>query len=275
MKKLIVVLIVTVSILLFFNASLFNHEFLKIHFLDVGEGDAILIQAQNENVLIDTGNLLSGYKIVDYLRKNKVKKIKYLILTHPDLDHISGTFFILPKFAVQKIYDNGQALSDEDIYRWYETLVRKRQNYAILKKGDKLRLKDINLDILWPANTKQGSFNENSLVIKLGDNNFNCLFAGDINKITEQSILSEKLDLKSNILKVGHHGYMDATREEFLEAVSPEVAIISASRKEKAPSDITLDLLKKKKIKIYRTDTDGNIIVTVEKKKHFTIRTEK
>lgn len=166
-------------------------------------------------------------------------------------------------------------MSDEDVYRWYKTLVRKSPNYAILKKGDKLRLKDINLDILWPASTKQGSFNENSLVIKLGDNNFHCLFAGDINKITEESILSEKLSLKSNILKVGHHGYMDATREEFLEAVSPEVAIISAGHQEKAPSDVTLGLLKKKKIKIFRTDTDGNIIVTVEKKGHFTIRTEK
>jgi competence protein ComEC len=273
MKKLILILIVTVSILLFFNASLFNHNFLKIHFLDVGEGDAILIQAQNENVLIDTGNLLSGYKIVDYLKQNKVKKIKYLILTHPDLDHILGAFFILPKFQVQAIYDNGQELKDDDVYRWYDTMVRKKANYAILKKGDKLRLKDINLDILWPANTRQGSFNENSLVIKLGDNNFNCLFAGDINKISEEAILSEKLNLKSNILKIGHHGYSDATSEGFLQAVSPELAIISSG--EKAPSDITLDLLKKKKIKIYRTDTDGNIIVTVEQKGLFAIRTEK
>lgn len=101
MKKLIVILIVTISILLFFNALIFNHNFLKIHFLDVGEGDAILIQARNENVLIDTGNLLSGYKIVDYLKKNKVKKVKYLIITHPDLDHILGAFFILPKLRVK------------------------------------------------------------------------------------------------------------------------------------------------------------------------------
>ena len=275
MKKLIVILIITLSILLFFNAGFFNHNFLKIHFLDVGEGDAILIQARNENVLIDTGNLLSGYKIVDYLKKNKVEKIKYLILTHPDLDHILGAFFILPKLRVENIYDNGQTLSDEDVYRWYETLVRQRKNYAVLKQGDKLKIGDINLDILWPINTRQGSFNENSLVVRLSGNIFNCLFAGDLDKTSEQRLLAGKSNFKSKILKIGHHGYMDATSPEFLEVVSPEVAIISAAHQEKAPSDITLDLLKKKKIKIFRTDTEGNIIVTVEKKKHFTIRTEK
>ena len=243
--------------------------------MDVGEGDAILIQAKNENVLIDTGNLLSGYKIVDYLKKNKVRKIKYLILTHPDLDHISGVFFILPKFEVREICDNGQGLTDADVYRWYETLVRQRKNYAVLKQGDKLKIGNINLDVLWPINTKNGSFNENSLVVRLNGNNFNCLFAGDLDKTSEQRLLAGKLNFKSKILKIGHHGYMDATSPEFLEAVSPEVAIISASRKEKAPSDVTLDTLKKKNIKIFRTDADGNIVIILDRKGNYMIKLER
>ncbi|MFH0738871.1 MAG: MBL fold metallo-hydrolase [Candidatus Omnitrophota bacterium] len=276
MKRRSAILIITISVLLFLNASLFNQHFAKIHFIDVGEGDAILIQYRGESVLIDSGTLLKGYEIVEYLRRQGVSTINYLILTHPDLDHTSGAFFILPKFKVKNIYDNGQKLPEDNIiYRWYDELVRKSTGYAVLRKGERLKLKDINLDVLWPPDAQAGSFNENSLVIKLSLNNFSCLLAADLNKTSEMKLLREGSDLKSNILKVGHHGRDDTTSQEFLDSVSADVAVISTDYRKKGSLDLTLGALKKKDIKIYRTDTNGTIIVTVDNRGNYKIKTER
>lgn len=254
----------------------FSAESLKLHFINVGEGDAILIQANNHNILIDTGNLLSGYKLRDYLAENKVTKIKYLILSHLDADHISGAFFLLPKLEIEQIYDNGQVLDEnDDLQRWYKILLRSKKNYRRLKKGDRLRLENIELDVLWPITLNTGSSNENSLVIKLDYNNFSCLFVGDLIITSEEKLLQEKINLKSDILKVGHHGFSDATSQKFLEAISPKIAIISTDSEHKigAPSPLILELLQKKNIKIYRTDKDGDIIVTINRKGQYSIKT--
>lgn len=254
----------------------FSAESLKLHFINVGEGDAILIQANNHNILIDTGNLLSGYKLRDYLAENKVTKIKYLILSHLDADHISGAFFLLPKLEIEQIYDNDQVLDEnDDLQRWYKILLRSKKNYRRLKKGDRLRLENIELDVLWPITLNTGSSNENSLVIKLDYNNFSCLFVGDLIITSEEKLLQEKINLKSDILKVGHHGFSDATSQKFLEAISPKIAIISTDSEHKigAPSPLILELLQKKNIKIYRTDKDGDIIVTINRKGQYSIKT--
>jgi competence protein ComEC len=253
-------------------------EEVKLHFINVGEGEAILIQAKNENILIDTGSLLSGYKLLDYLCENKVKKIKYLIITHPHPDHISGVFFILPKIQVQEVYDNGQLLDEnDDLQRWYKQMARSKENYHILKKGDSLKLGQINLTVLWPAQAKGSSLNENSLVIMLNYNNFSCLFTADINNIVEAQLLKDKANLKANILKISHHGYEDATTKEFLEAVSPETAIISASPSSRiaVPSSGTLDLLKSQGLKVYRTDKDGDIEIIVQENGNYVINNKK
>jgi len=82
----------------------------RIHFIDVGEGDSILLEIEGKSALIDTGNLISGPRLVKYLKEKGIEKLDYLILTHPHPDHIGGVFFILPVLKVEKIYDNGQDL---------------------------------------------------------------------------------------------------------------------------------------------------------------------
>lgn len=263
---------------LFFAGAGFAQDCLKLHFIDIGEGDAILVQYKNNNVLIDTGNISSGYKLVDYLIKNEAAEIKYLIITHPHPDHMAGVFFILPKLRVQEIYDNGQPLQeDNDMERRYNILVRSNKNYRPLKKADRLRLEEINLDVFWPMTGGAGfSCNENSLVIKLNYNNFSCLFTGDLNRAGEEKLLKDKVNMRADILKVGHHANTDATSRELLDAVLPKVAIISvgSGNKSGAPSPAALELLKKRNIKIYRTDEDGNIIISVEEKGRYSIKTE-
>lgn len=273
--------IAIISLLCLFLSGLsFAQEPLELHFIDVGEGDAILIQYKNNNLLIDTGNLLSGYKLVDYLIKNKVSEIKYLIITHPHPDHMAGVFFILPKFPVQEIYDNGQSLNDaDDMERSYKMLVRSNKNYRPLKKWDRLELDGVSLEVIWPERPDSGvSYNENSLVIKLNyQDKFRCLLIGDFNNAGEDKLLKEKAGLKADILKVGHHGAIDALSEDFLSAVSPKIAIITSGIKSKAGifSAVTASLLAKKNVKTYRTQNYGDIIISVNSEGNYTVETEK
>ena len=243
---------------------------LRIHFLNVGEGDSILIETpEGENILVDTGNLISGYKVVKYLKQNKIQVLDYLILTHPDLDHIGGAFFILQMLEVKNIYDNGQDLTGlakySDTYRWYEELVRNK-NYKILKAKDTLSLGNIILRVLWPPKPfiLSGS-NANSLVIMLEYEKFRCLLTGDLTIIGEREILEEKIDLKADVLKIGHHGANDANSEEFLMAVAPQTAILSVNRANIRgyPAEEVISRLRKLGIQLYRTDEDGDIILTL------------
>lgn len=274
-----ITLLNAIVVFLFLANLCFAQDDLRINFIDVGEGDAILIQAKNNNALIDTGNLLSGPKLVEFLKKNNAVKLKYLIITHPHPDHMAGAFFIVPQFAIGEIFDNGQALNkDEDIYRWYGQLVRQRANYRVLKTSDIIKLDDVILEVLSPD--RPGFFsspNANSLLIMLTYKNFRCLITGDFNNIGEKKLLEKNLNLKAQILKLGHHGFFDATSRAFLEAVSPAIAVISvdANNIRGAPSQSTLSLLQEKGIKIYRTDRDGNIIVSVDKNGKFSVITER
>ncbi len=244
---------------------------LKIHFIDVGEGDSILIQASDGRaVLVDAGNLITGFRVVEYLKKRNIQNLDYLIFTHPDLDHIGGAFFVLQMIDVGNIYDNGHDLTNIaksiGIYRWYEELARSSSNYKALKAGDNLLLGDITLSVLWPLQPPIFSdFNSNSLVIMLNYRKFRCLLTGDLTSVAERKLLEQGIDLKADVLKVGHHGAGDASCREFLGAVSPRVAIISVNAENMCghPSEEAVSRLKKAIAELYRTDRDGDIILSI------------
>ena len=252
---------------------------LKIHFIDVGEGDSIFIEAPNgKAALIDAGNLISGFRVTKYLKKNAIKNLEYLIFTHPHLDHIGGAFFVLQMFEVRNIYDTGEDLSvlsrSSDIYRWYEKLTRKRKNYRILKAGDKLSLGEVKLKVLWPPHPfALSDFNGNSLVIMLKYNRFSCLLTGDLNSVAEKKLLDGDIILKADVLKVGHHGAKDASSEEFLNIISPCIAIISVNAENVRgyPSEAALKRLKKVGSQIYRTDKNGDIVLIISSEGEFKI----
>lgn len=242
----------------------------RIHFIDVGEGDSILLEIEGKSALIDTGNLISGPRLVKYLKEKGIEKLNYLILTHPHPDHIGGVFFILPVLKVEKIYDNGQELGGVRktwaIYRWYEDLVRKRKNYAVLISGDSLPLGSLTLEVLWPPEVPTSSdFNAFSLLIMVKGDGFSCLLTGDLTAPGERELLKREVNLKADLLKVGHHGAEDATTEEFLEAVSPGIAVVSVDKDNfwGYPSARVLERLKKAGVKVYRTDRDGDVVLSI------------
>jgi len=280
MRKVWVVLILILFIIYAFSSQTQN---LRIHFLDVGEGDSILIQTpKGKAVLVDTGNLITGFKVVKYLQKNGIQDLDYLILTHPHLDHIGGTFFILQMINVKKIYDNGQDLNQLielfDVYRWYEQLVRENDSYRVLKSGDKFLVDGVKFKVIWPPYPFVFSdFNTNSLVIMVEYKKFRCLLSGDLTELGENELLKSGIDIKADILKVAHHGSKDASSKGFLKAVSPNISIISVNKDNIRgyPSEEILRRLKDLGVKIYRTDLNGDIIITVEESGRYSIETER
>ncbi|MFH1752841.1 MAG: MBL fold metallo-hydrolase [Candidatus Omnitrophota bacterium] len=243
---------------------------IEIHFIDVDEGEATLVRTPTGNsILIDTGNLITGLRVVNYLRSNKIESIDALFLTHPHADHIGGTFFVMQMISVDHVFDNGQELSDSDMLRWYSKLARAHGNYTALNKGGIFTLDGVTFRALWPADgAASNKWNDNSLVLMLEFGEFRCLFTADISQGVEKGLLERGVPLKADILKVGHHGYADATSKEFLKAVDPEIAVIFA--KEDTPhgklSRTVPRRLAQMKIETLRTDINGTIIIVADSK---------
>ena len=216
---------------------------LKITMLNVGQGDAFLIQTKTQNILIDTSDMDERTKLVSELDKAGVTTFDKIILTHPHADHIGGIEKLLKedKYTVKEVYDNGIA-STSKLYLNYMKLVKADKNikHATLKTGDTLDFGDgVKFEVLYPTaqlvkdvndGKQKTDPNNESVVGRLVYKNFSMMFTGDAEKIVESSVWADNdaKKLKSTILKAGHHGSYTASTENFLSVVQPEAVLISA-----------------------------------------------
>lgn len=256
---------------------------LEIHMIDVGEGDSILIQTpKGENILIDVGNPITGYRVAEYLKEKGIKKIDHLIFSHPDQDHIGGTFFVMQMFDVKKIYDNGENLTgffrNSDFYYWYHDLVRKHAGYRKIYAGDEIEIKGIDLKVVWPPSPLPfKAFNPNSVVLMLQYGEFKALFTGDLIESSEKKLLATGIDLKADLLKAGHHGSYDSTSDPFVDAVSPKVVLISANhgKRRNYPATSVLKKLVEREIPTYWTEKHGAILLSAKPDGSFKVKPSK
>jgi competence protein ComEC len=245
---------------------------LEIHFIDVGQGDAIWIKGPNKtNILIDAGNLSAGYRVKDYLHKNGVTKLDAVIITHFHPDHVGGIFSVLPDLGVDKIYDNGADPGKEDVALEYLNLLRELGLHrGILVAGDRLEFGALRFLILSPSELLSGNWNTDSIVLLIRYGDVKALFMADATKKVEQGLV-EKLgqELNSQILKVGHHGWTDATSDTLLDCVKPKVAVISAGKGNRHgyPGAAIVDEIQNRGINLLRTDLDGTIVFITDGKK--------
>jgi len=241
---------------------------LRIHFIDIGDGDStLIITPSGENILIDTGSPLSVNRLTQYLESLGIEKIDHLILTHPHYDHIGGIFSLISRFKVVRFYDSGLSNPGDDIYRDYVSVVRQDlSGYRILQAGESIEAGGVRIDVINPILPPTGNPNADSIALRLTYGEVKVLFAGDMTNTAERRLLKLGLDLRSQIIKLAHHGENDATSEEFLKAVNPEYAIISVSNTDVygRPHPNLLKRLQKAGVKVYRTDRDGTIILRTD-----------
>lgn len=236
---------------------------LIIHFVDVGQGDCILISKNNEHVLIDAGNNEDGPLLVEYFKELGIKKFKYIIGTHAHEDHIGGIDNIINNFELGHYYMPDVVTTTKTFEDVLDALLIKEKAFETPNIGDKFKLSDTEFEVLYLGNDKS-DLNNTSIVLKLTYKNTSYLFMGDATSTVERILINEGKDLDSDVLKVGHHGSQYSSTAAFLKQVTPSYAVIQVGQDNEYdhPKQITLDKLEKLNSLTYRTDKHGTIILT-------------
>ena len=256
--------IILISCILPNKVNTYNRNNLIIHYIDVGQGDSILIQINNKNMLIDAGPSSSKNKLTKYLKKQGVKRLNYVIITHPHEDHIGGIKKVIENFDIKYFYAPKVTSNTETFTDMINALRKKSLGIHVAKAGLILNLdKNIQCEMLAPNNTYYKDMNNYSAVIKITFKKISFLFTGDAQKLSEDEIINAGYDLSSNVLKVGHHGSRSSTSDEFIKRVNPNISIISCGMNNDFghPHKPTLSKLQSINSKIYRTDKDGTIVL--------------
>lgn len=243
-------------------------DYLKFALLDVGQGDALYIEAPNGNkVLVDGGPPHSLLAPLSKMMNFGEKNINAIVVTNPDADHYAGFIDLLKNYNVGAVIEPG-TISKTKTYALFENIVLGKKIPDVwARKGMRIILdKDsgVELDVLFPdRDVSNWKTNDGSIVMKLTYKNTSAMLTGDATKFTESLILENNpsRDLKSDILKVGHHGSHTSTGEDFVKEVDPSFAGISDGKGNTYghPHQETLDTLNKYGVKIYRTDLVGTV----------------
>lgn len=248
----------------------------KIAFLDVGQGDSILIRTENgQNILIDGGpDKTVLYKLEKYLPWYD-RTIDAVILTHPHADHLIGLIEVMKRYKVDRVISTGIVHTTPEYLEWLNLIKEKKIPAESFKKGDKLTLDNgASLTSLWPEVSSVGKrvedINNTSLVLLLQTPDAKILLMGDAEEPIEESLIKEQLDLIKgvNILKVGHQGSRNGTSEEFLKAAKPKFAVIFAGINNRFghPHLETLKRLHDSGAQILRTDERGDVVFVENKR---------
>lgn len=237
---------------------------LNVHFLDVGQGDSIFVQAPNgKTMLIDAGTKEYGSKVVAYLKSKNVKKLDYVVATHPDADHIGGLAAVLESFTVGEFINSGKVHTTVTYENLLQMVVDKKIPYTEPKAGDLISLdSNVKTQVL-AVNAQASDMNDASIVLKLTYQNMSFLLMGDADAGIEEQI-AKKYDVSATILKAGHHGSSSSSSLGFLQKVNPKAVILSYEEGNSYghPHKEVLSNIKTVGTKAYATAQDGTIVVT-------------
>ncbi len=236
----------------------------RIHLINVGQGDSILIENNNFNILIDSGPNSAKDTLISYLKKYKIKKLDYLIASHPHEDHIGSMDDIVNNFYIEEFIMPKVLSTDKNFSNLVNALKSKGLTIRNINDDLKIQLSEDNyIDFLWTGDISDDNLNNHSIVIKYINKNTSFLFTGDMEEEVENILLASKKSLESTVLKVAHHGSKTSSSKGFLSKVNPRIAVISCGMGNDFghPHKNTLKALENLNSKILRTDINGNIII--------------
>lgn len=258
---------------------------LKITVLDVEHGDAILLQDDKRNIMVDVGDSKNRQLLEQKLSKYGVNRIKSVIVSHHHKDHMGNIFTVAGKYGVSNIYDNGNVNNgNKNSIKLHNILSKGEYNNRVLKSGDVVQIdKGYYFEVLSPGEFLQADKrikndqNNNSVVLKLHYGDFTMLLTGDIEAPAE-ALLYKKYgsSLKSDVLKVGHHGSKTSSYYKFIEQVKPQYALISCGDfvKYHHPNKNVVGSLEHLGAKVYTTEKNGDLSIVTDGK-GFTFTNEK
>lgn len=268
--KLLLIIALAVLITIFLLGLLYKtNTNLELDFLDVGQGDSILIKTTTgQNILIDGG---PDKTILRRLAEHLPwwdRQIDLMILTHPHDDHVNGLIEVLKHYQIKRILYTGVLHSSPGYLVWLEQIKNKNIPLTIIDRPQEVSFSaDCKLEFLYPQKSFSGqsvaNLNNSSIVAKLIYKNTSALLVGDAEQIEETELIAQGKDLSAQVLKIGHHGSDTASSEEFLSKVKPEIGIIQVGEDNGFghPSKRTLKKLERANINVLRTDLNGTVQV--------------
>lgn len=238
---------------------------LTVSFIDVGQGDATLIECDGEAMLIDAGLYGERYRVLSYLSKKGIERLDYCVATHPHADHIGAMADVIYSFTVDTLV---YPACESDSSSWNSVLdAADERNVSYLNPvpEESFSLGSATVTVLSPQkDAEYSNLNNCSLVLKLTHNKVSFLFMGDAESEVEKSLLHSGADLKAQVLKCGHHGSSTSSSYEFIQAINPLAAVISCGKNNDYghPHRDTLNTLAAQGVTLYRTDLDSTVVAT-------------
>ncbi|MBP3463329.1 MAG: MBL fold metallo-hydrolase [Clostridia bacterium] len=287
-KILILILLIFIALLVLVRYVSFPQEFclsdvkhddseLEIHMIDVGQAECILLIQGKHSMLIDTGEMFCGKDITEYLYSVGIDSLDELLLTHFHKDHMGGAHKIISSIYVKQImcmkpkYINTCQewlwYTDMEVSRvisdvFHATIIKQESPYEEAGVLKTFKLGDAEVEIL-SQEVDCKNVNDKCIVTKVSYKDFSVLFMADSESEVEDNLLEANIDISSDVLKVGHHGSKTSTGKDFLEAVNPTIALISCGEDNEYghPNSFVMKKLENQEIDVYRTDTDGTIVL--------------
>lgn len=232
---------------------------LAVVFLDVGQGDAAIVDCDGHRMIIDGGDWNQAEHIRETLKGCEISSLDYVVATHSDSDHIGGLVGGLKDVEIGTVFCTESGTDDKSLMRFEEMLDARGKKITIPVAGDTFQLGSAEVQVLAP--TEEGIITDNtSIVLRVVYGNTAFLFMGDSEEPDENAILHTGLDVRADVIKIGHHGSKYSTHYALLNAVAPGAAVISVGENRYGhPSEETLKILNDAEVEVFRTDLHGNI----------------
>ena len=236
---------------------------LYVHFIDVGQGDSILITTDDEAMLIDTGESEYAQTVIDYLDSIGVTELTYAVATHPHSDHMGGMAKVINAIPIETFIAPDAVNTSSAFDKMLTALEKNKLQITVPTLGETFKLGSATLTALVPQNIPSEDLNNQSVVFRLDFGYTSLLLTGDAETAAEAEMLASGIDLDCDVLKVGHHGSRTSSSEAFLAAISPDLAIISCGKDNSYghPHSEIVKRLKAQGIPFRQTDKEGTIIL--------------
>lgn len=243
-----------------------DKQLMRVHYIDVGQGDATLLEVEEFSLLIDAGNWKST-EVVDYLKQQEIKKIDIVVGTHPDADHIGQLAQVIGEFDVGEVWMSGNLSSSATFTNALQAIDASGTEYIEPRTGEVFDVGSLQIEVLHPSEIT-GSPNEESISLKMTYGDIGFIFTGDAGVKEEQEMIDTGIDLNAEILHLGHHGSNTSTSLAFLKAVTPEVAIYSAGADNSYghPHAEVIAVVENEGAEVFGTDVNGTIVVETDGK---------
>lgn len=239
---------------------------LSASFIDVDSADACYITCHGKNILIDSGTSLSYSKLYAYLNRVGCSHFDAIIVSHPDSDHIGGMKNILRDFGTDVLYmyalPEKLTPKTDEYNRFNNSIKEYNVNVVSPKITSEISVGDLDFKFISPTKS-YGEINDTSLVVKMTFKNNSFLFTGDITERVEKTLLNSDEELNCDVLKVAHHGSKTSSSQAFLDAVTPQVSVVSVGSHDlDLPNYQVIARLSESSDSLYRTDIDKTVVVT-------------